>query len=96
MDIGCRRELFVDDALVDHVDGATRCLHRPTPREVAIARDAPWEGNTSGYTTVFLDDDVYRMYYRGSQVGEETGEQAHPQFACYAESRDGVAWSKPA
>ena len=43
-------------------------LHHPIAREVALIRDAPWEGNASGYTTVFRDGPVYRMYYRGSHM----------------------------
>ncbi len=42
--------------------------------------DAPWEGNTSGYHTVFKDDDIYRMYYRGSHDTRPFGGSgsAHP------------------
>jgi hypothetical protein len=32
---------------------------------VAIKYDQPWEGNASGYATVFQDGEIYRMYYRG-------------------------------
>jgi len=95
MHLGDRLELFVDDFLVDRVDGVEQRLHHPIPREVVLVRDAPWEGNTSGYTTVFRDGDLYRMYYRGSQVEEETGAQPHPQWTCYAESGDGIHWTKP-
>ena len=95
MNIGNRLELFVDDVLIDRVEGVAQRLHQPTPREVAVERDAPWEGNTSGYNTTFQDGDLYRMYYRGSQIDEDTGEQPHPQFACYVESRDGIHWTKP-
>ena len=67
-EIGSRRELFVDDALVASVSGdlALR-LHRPTPREVVIVHDAPWEGAGSGYHSVFRDGDLYRMYYKAWQ-----------------------------
>src|SRR6188768_4135190 len=67
-EIGSRRELFVDDALVASIGGdlALR-LHRPTPREVVIVHDAPWEGAGSGYHSVFKDGDLYRMYYKAWQ-----------------------------
>ena len=68
IDVGARRELFVDRYLIESMDGAELRLHRPTPREIAIVHDQPWEGNSSNYKTVFKDGDLYRMYYRGSHV----------------------------
>ncbi len=97
VDIGNRRELFVDEFLIGKLQGAERRLHRPTPREVAIVHDAPWEGNISYYHTVFRDGDLYRMYYRGGQSGarESFPEATGHQLVCYAESRDGIIWTKP-
>jgi len=89
LNIGSRLELFVDDFLIDRMDKARLALHRPIPREVVIVHDAPWEGNTCAYHTVFQDGDVYRMYYRGSH--HDTAQQR----VCYAESRDGIHWTKP-
>ena len=49
IDIGSRRELMVDDYLVDALRGAaTRRLHHPLRREIAVVHDAPWEGNGGG------------------------------------------------
>lgn len=49
IDIGSRRELFVDDHLIEKLTGARRLLHHPEPQEIAIAHDKPWEGAGSGY-----------------------------------------------
>jgi len=95
IDVGNRRELFVDDFVIGSMSGAAQRLHHPTSRDVAITLDASWEGNSCGYVTIFEDGDIYRMYYRGSQVDEDTGKTPHPEFACYAESRDGIRWTKP-
>ena len=66
VDIGSRRELFVDHAMIERMEGRVELrLHAPTIREVAIKYDQPWEGNASGYATVFQDGEIYRMYYRG-------------------------------
>ncbi len=89
-DIGSRRELFVDDFLIETIKGAELKMHRPVPRDVAIVCDAPWEGNTSAYYTIFADGDRFRMYYRGAHFDEKTKNSAHPEFTCYAESRDGI------
>jgi len=91
VDISSRLELFVDDFLIESMRGVDLRLHHPTPREVAVRCDAPWEGPVSAYVTVFRDDDRYRMYYRG-----EEREGGHPAVTAYAESRDGVHWEKPA
>jgi hypothetical protein len=62
---------------------------------VAIVCDRPWEGNISAYYTLFADGDIFRMYYRGAHWDEQAKRSTHPEFACYAESRDGVTWVKP-
>jgi hypothetical protein len=96
IEMGSRRELFVDDLMIDRLEGrAARRLHHPVPREVVIVHDRPWEGCTSGYHSIFRDGEIYRMYYRGSAGTPEVKEKPHPQFACYAESRDGIHWEKP-
>jgi len=95
-DIGSRRELFVDDHLVHSIKNARRQLHHPTPREIAISHDAPWEGAGSGYHSVIRDGDIYRMYYRGSHLGVEKGKlKTGREVYCYAESRDGIKFTKP-
>lgn len=95
INLGSRRELFVDDFLVARMEGAGLKLHQPEPRDVALVCDQPWEGNTSAYYTFFSDDDRFRVYYRGSHFDEKTKRPAHPEFTCYAESRDGLTWEKP-
>lgn len=97
IDIGSRRELFVDDYLIDQVDDVQFRLHHPTPRDIALVHDAPWEGSGSGYHSVFADGDTYRMYYKAWHLKIDGGKlvQPHPLVACYAESTDGVNWNKP-
>jgi hypothetical protein len=95
LDLGDRLELFVDGYLVDRMTGVTRVLHPPERREVAIVYDAPWEGKASHYVTVFQDGATYRMYYRGLPLVNFDNEQAGPEVTCYAESADGIHWTKP-
>ena len=49
---------MLDDYLIEKMSGAALTLHKPTPREVAIVLDKPWEGNTSAYVTVFPDGEL--------------------------------------
>lgn len=96
IEIGSRLELLVDDHLIEMLTGSAAFhLHKPVPQQVALVTDAPWEGNTSAYYTVFKDDDLLRMYYRGWHHDEVRGEPAHAEVTCYAESRDGITWNKP-
>ena len=72
IDVGSRRELFVDDYLLEKLAGdARRTLYHPTPKELALTHEEPWEGTGSGYHTVFQDRDaggvLYRMYYKASR-----------------------------
>ena len=85
-------------ALVERLVGQAEFrLHAPTRHEVAIKYDQLWEGNASGYATVFQDGDIYRMYYRGHRylVDDKPLRQAQSEVVCYAESRDGIKWVKP-
>jgi hypothetical protein len=96
IDVGSRRELFVDEHLIESLDNARRQLHHPAARDIAIVHDAPWEGAGSGYHSVIRDGDLYRMYYRGSHLGVEKGKlKTGRQVYCYAESADGVKFTKP-
>lgn len=97
IDIGSRRELFVDDYLIEQLAGEAELrLHQPTPREIAILHDAPWEGTASSSHTVFQDGELYRMYYRGWNFWFEGGMlQFSKAVTCYAESKDGIHWTKP-
>ncbi len=95
IDVDFRLEPLVDDYLIESISGAELTLHHPTPREVAIVHNAPWEGNTCAYHTVFQDGDLYRMYYRGSGTAKSKDGKPRPQVVCYAESTDGIQWTKP-
>jgi len=92
-----RRELLVDDYLIEKTDGqAALRLHSPTPREIVLVFDQPWEGNSCGaYNTVLADGDRYRMYYLTYQQILKAEPPSHPLFTCYAESKDGIHWVKP-
>lgn len=97
IDIGDRRELFVDSFLLDRLDGVELRLHSPAPHEVVMVCDAAWEGSGCGYETVFRDGPVIRMYYIAADLTSADGTKmaSRPLFACYAESQDGIRWVKP-
>ncbi|HOZ46141.1 MAG TPA: hypothetical protein PLO37_07145 [Candidatus Hydrogenedentes bacterium] len=98
IDIGSRLELFVDDYLIEAMSGGAELrLHEPIAREIVLVHDAPWEGAGCGYNAVFRDGDIFRMYYKAWNLHPTPGklEIPHDTFGAYAESEDGVHWTKP-
>jgi len=90
VDLGSRRELFVDSFLLDGLSGQVgRELHHPQPQNIALTFDQPWEGPVCVYVSVVNDDGKVRLYYRGwNSEGAEA-------CTCMAESEDGVHFTKP-
>ena len=93
VDIGSRRELFVDRHLIDTLTGCRLELHHPRRQSVALKFDKPWEGLHSGYITVIKDGPLYRMYYRGLPKAGRDGSAA--EVTTCAQSKDGITWTKP-
>ena len=102
--IGSRLELFVDGFLIDALDGAQRRLRHPVSRE-AVWQDTNqvngqvW-GGANRSVTVFRDGDIYRMYYRdwarSSDAVIVPGAVGDDDIVCcYAESTDGIHWTRP-
>ena len=100
IDIGSRRELFVDRRLIEKLDGVRLERHRPQPREVVMRFDKPWESYSPGYTTIIQADEkaVFRMYYRATHTPPAFGRKrdvVRREVTCYAESKDGIHWTRP-
>ena len=95
--IGTRRELFVEETLVESITGdAQQVLHSPTPREIVLVNDQPWEGNILNYVSMIQDRDTYRMYYRtGKSDVLNQYKTITPEVICVALSKDGVHWERP-
>ena len=96
IDLGSRRELFIDDYFIDEMKHVQLLVHQPARKEIAVVCDKPWEGNGCGYFTVLHDrrESVYRMYYHAWQI--PTGiEPGGPLTIAYFESQDGIQWERP-
>lgn len=97
LDIGSRRELFVDRYLIDKLDGVDLRLHEPQSAGAVLKFDRPYEGVFAGYATAIKDGEIYRLYYRGLRATRQ-GQADHSvntEVTCYAESTDGIHWTKP-
>lgn len=96
IDLGDRRELFVDTFLVQELNGLKLKLHQPRNEGPAIRFNDPWDRDGSSYATVINDDRLYRMYYRGGPADVSAGvDEGSTSYFCYAESTDGINWHKP-
>lgn len=97
IDIAARRELFIDDHLIDALTGsASQRLHQPQPREIVLTMNQRWEGNYTGNfmpITAMQEPGSIRLYYyaanwddRGLNLGpidqlEYAKAKKHPQYA---------------
>lgn len=102
------RQLFLDDELLERIDGLRRVVHAPDrhPANPVITADEPWEENCSVYGTALYDESLgkFRLWYltmprdRGLkplELGAGRQRAPHTTLAAYAESEDGVHWIKP-
>ena len=93
IDVGSRRQLFVDGHLIASLDGVRQVLHHPVRREVAIAAEHPWEKYGVSYLVAFPDGGKFRAWYRVDAAAFGKGKRR--AMTAYAESDDGIHWRKP-
>ncbi len=95
VDIGSRRELFVDDLLIGELDGTKLKMHEPHR-----LRRMPYRP-FGHYATVLQDGERLRLYYRGDKVPgahwrDGWGKYHEGEVTLYAESVDGgINWVEP-
>ncbi|WP_298865783.1 GDSL-type esterase/lipase family protein [uncultured Gimesia sp.] len=95
IDIGSRRELFVDRLIVEDLKNTTLKLH--TPQLMPPVSPARPHGH---YATVLKADDKFQFYYRGdTKAGnhwKKGWEQYHDgEVTLYSESKDAIHWIQP-
>ena len=95
VDIGSRRELFVDDLLIGKLEGTKLKLHQPHKLRRTPSR--PF----GHYATVLKDGSKLRLYYRGDKVPgahwrNGWGKYHEGEVTLYAQSEDGgIHWTEP-
>lgn len=93
INLGNRRELFVDHFFIEQRSGTQLRLHTPRDEGIALKFDVPWEGGFSGYVTIVQLSDKMRAYYRGKPIANKDG--SDDEVTCCAESTDGIHWTRP-
>ncbi|MDB6121851.1 MAG: hypothetical protein JWQ71_844 [Pedosphaera sp.] len=92
LNIGSRRELFVDNFLIASKTNVQFTLHEPRDEGSVLQFNAPWEGQFCAYVTVIREGDRFKTYYRGKSASARDG---IGEVTCVAESSDGRKWTKP-
>lgn len=92
--VGSEKQLLIDDLLFDQSAGIRFVVHPPRKtHEQSLIRDRPWESATLNWFNVMRDGGKYRMWYECYDIdGWPTGDDTS---FCYAESADGIHWTKP-
>ena len=93
LQLGGARQLFLDDHLVESVEGVRFELGSPRDEGAVFQFDRSWEGRFSGYSTVIRDGDRFLLYYRG--LPEAGGDNTDREVTCVAISEDGRSWTRP-
>mgnify|MGYP000892873034 CR=1 FL=1 len=97
IDIGSRRELFVDQYLIQKMFGLELQLHQPVRREIVLTAEAPHEHSNVIGGCIVQYKDLYYLYYRaGGRVSVANDpDTAGTYNLCVATSKDGIHWERP-
>lgn len=86
--LGTARELFLDNYRIASASNVGRVVHPATKLPTPVLRpDKPWENSSYIYGSVYKIGGVFRMWYTCTN---STGYDL-----CYAQSKDGLHWTKP-
>jgi hypothetical protein len=97
VDIGDRRQVFVDDFFLRSARGMTLEVKPPVKRGIVLKADDPHRTSIGQYGSVLEHEGVLHMWYQAhTALGDRRGEDAEGRgYICYARSEDGVNWTKP-
>lgn len=98
VNIGSKKQLFLDDTFVESSKGVRLTLNQPyVPEENILPQDKPWEAvRIGGYSSVLEYGGAYHLWYNAyGGTGDVRKIESGPRFECYTFSTDGVHWEKP-
>ncbi len=110
VEAGDELQLFIDDHLVSRIEGLRRVLHQPEDIRAnpVIVSEHPWEHRRIPYGSVlwFPEEGKFKCWYLtlniyDSRPGFRGYRKEHhvpineAAYICYAESTDGINWTKP-
>jgi hypothetical protein len=94
------KQLFIDDYIIENLDGAEKILNQPTkhPKNPLIVPDQPWEkeGSFANGTVMYDEQEkIFKMWYVIWLPDPEKKGSKNAGYG-YAISKDGITWEKPA
>jgi hypothetical protein len=95
LEIGDRRQLFIDERFFAVAQGVTLQPHAPQKTgERNLVPDRPWEDSLQA-GTVIKRDGMYHLWYVAMEKLFERADDFEGVRIAYARSRDGIRWEKP-
>ncbi len=88
-----RKQLFLDDHIVQEISGLRRTMHQPVKRGAVLRPDIPSDGSLVQIRSAPMwvpDEGVYKLIYIGYTMEDHS--TIGPSLAV---SKDGVHWDKP-
>ena len=94
--IGHEKQLFLDDAAVDTMDGLHRRFFQAVkhPENPVVRGEGPWELGSLHPVTALYDPELERFHLWYRATSAPVGQPSR-NSVCYATSTDGVRWEKP-
>ncbi|MBN1341973.1 MAG: hypothetical protein JXQ73_04795 [Phycisphaerae bacterium] len=94
VDVGSRKQLFVDETLIESSQGVRLTMNPPHVDPTCLVKaDLPWESAPNAgicfYSSVIKDGDRIRLWY------DVYSSEPKSRRVAYAESKDGIHFTKP-
>lgn len=94
LNVGTRKQFFIDRLLVERSQNVRLAVQPPTKIGVAVDTDKPWDEGRIIYPSLVQDEKgEYRIYYYATAAGKNG--QLGKRFFAVATSKDGIHWVKP-
>jgi len=104
MDVGSRKQLFIDNKFIEKQEGIILCMNPPVKAGTALVPETPWEkGGIACTSIISKDSESWMCYHSSFKVEKSLGqfmnvnanvEDKTATVMCLAVSKDGVAWQR--
>jgi len=92
IDIGCEKQLFIDERWFGSQTGMRLCVNPPTKHERVLLPERPWESTgVLAFNTVLEHEGTFHLWY--DTIGP-VKEGKHARGLCHATSDDGINWRR--
>ncbi len=91
-----QHQLFLDDHGIAKIENLHRTMHQPVKKGAVIQPEGPWEKTIQTRSAPSWDQhqQIYKLWLIPGMRPAKPGDEFHGR--AYAESKDGIHWTKPA